>query len=241
MKGEQQMALPTIKSSKNNKLEDQIMLVYGRPKIGKSTLCSNIDKALFIATEPGLNHLEVYKQNVTNWEQVCSVVGDIINQEHDFSTIIIDTVDNMVMFCSQWVCKANNIDYPGDMPHGKGWSMVTAELKRVLTALSQQPYGLIMIGHSKVEEVETKTKKYSRVELNIGGKNSNIIKDLADIILFMDSEVIDDEEVGMVRTKPSQYWLAGDRSKLLPESIEYPLSDPTVAYSKIAGCFKGGN
>lgn len=235
------MALPTSKSEKNYSLEDQIMLVYGRPKIGKSTLCSNLDKALFLATEPGLNHLEVYKQNIINWEGFCAACADIKAGNHEFTTIVIDTVDNMVMYCSQWVCKANGIDYPGDMPHGKGWSAVTSELKRVLTGLSQLPYGLIMIGHSKMEEIETKTRKYNKVELNIGGKNGDVIRDMSDIILFMDSEVIDEEEVGVIRTKPSQYWLAGDRSMLLPETIQYPLNDPTAAYGKIVECFKQGS
>lgn len=234
------MALPTMKSEKNYNLEDQIILVYGRPKIGKSTFCSNLDKALFLATEPGLNHLEVFKMNINSWENFCYACAEIQEGKHDFTTIVIDTVDNMVMYCSQWVCKQYGVDYPGDLDFGKGWNAVTKELKRTLSSLSNLPYGLIMIGHSKVEEVETKTKKYNRVELNLSGKNSDVIKDMSDIILFMDSYMKNDEEMGIIRTKSSQYWLAGDRSKLLPEEIEYPLSDPTVAYSKVAGCFKKG-
>jgi hypothetical protein len=231
--------LPEGKTSINNKLEDQIMLVYGRPKIGKSTLCSNLDKALFLATEAGLNHLEVYKINIVNWESLLKVCAELAQGNDKFDTIVIDTVDNLVMYCSDYICKKLDVEHPGDLSHGRGWSAVTQELKRVLTKLSAMPYGLIMIGHSKQEEIETKTQKYNRFTLNIGGKNCDVIKDMSDIILFMDSEMKDGDEVGVIRTKPSLYYDAGDRSKLLPENIEYPLSDPTKAYEIIQGKFKG--
>ena len=59
-----------------------------------------------------------------------------------------------------------------------------------------------------------------------------------DIILFMDSEMKDGEEVGVMRTKPSLYWEAGDKSKLLPESIEFPPDKPEVVYEVIKKAFK---
>lgn len=233
------MSLPTQKTAKNNNLSDQITLIYGRAKIGKSTLCSYFDQALFIATEPGLNHLEVYRVDCNSWEKFLSTCAEIAKGQHEFKTIILDTVDNLITFCSDYVCRENGISHPSELPHGKGWGMITSEFNRAIVKLANLPYGLVIVSHSKSEEVETKTKKYSRTTIDVSGKNQNVILNLMDLILFMDSEMKDGVEIGVVRTKPSIYFDAGDKSKLLPESIEYPLDNPKVAYDIIAGSFTG--
>ena len=53
--------LPTTKTAPKNSLTDLTVLVYGQTKIGKTTLCSQAEGALFLATEPGLNALDVFQ------------------------------------------------------------------------------------------------------------------------------------------------------------------------------------
>ena len=229
--------LPTSKSEVNQRLSDQIILLYGRPKIGKSTLCSYFPDALFIATEPGLNHLSVFKVPVNSWEKFLEVCKEVAEGKHQFKTIVIDTIDNLVLFCNDYICRQNDLDHISDMPMGKGWAKATGELNRVIAKLSMLGTGLIFVGHSKQEEIETKTKKYNRFTVALGGKTQDAILALPDVILFMDSEVHDGIETGIIRTKPSMYFEAGDKSRLLPESIEFPLDKPKVAYDKIVDCF----
>jgi len=233
------MALPTQLSKIENELSKQIVLVYGRPKIGKSTLCAQFDKALFLATEPGLSQLEVYKCNITSWEGFMEACKDIAGGQHEFKTIVIDTIDNLIPLLQAYIEKVNEVDYIGDIPHGKGWFLATQELRRVLTKLAMMPYGLVLVSHSKQEEIETKTKKYNRFTIDLSGKNQNAVLNLMDIILFMDSEMKGGEEIGVMRTKPSLYWEAGDKSKRLPESIEFPPDKPEVVYDVIKKSFGG--
>ena len=233
------MALPKTLSQKESELGKQIILVYGRPKIGKSTLCSKFDKALFLATEPGLNQLEVFKVNVTSWKGFMEACKEISEGNHEFKTIVIDTIDNLIPLIQAYVEEVNEVDYIGDIPHGKGWFLATQELRRVLTKLAMLPYGLILVSHSKQEEIETKTKKYNRFTIDLSGKNQNAVLNLMDIILFMDSEMKGGEEIGVMRTKPSLYWEAGDKSKLLPEAIEFEPDKPEMVYDVIKKSFGG--
>lgn len=230
--------LPTEKSCKEVKLSKQKIIVYGRPKVGKSTFCSYFEDAIFLATEPGLNHLEVFKVNITTWEDFLKVCGEIATGDHNFKTVVIDTVDNLVDLCSDYMCKQNNIDHPGDLKGGKGWTDITSELRRKLVKLASLPYGLVIVSHSKQEEIETKTKKYNRFTIDIGGKNKSLILNMADIILFIDSEIRDGEEIGVIRTKPSVFWDAGDKSELLDSNIEYPLDKPEVAFKLVKEKFQ---
>ena len=228
------MPLPITKSEKILDLNKQVILIYGRAKIGKSTLCSMFPKPIFLATESGLNYLEVFKVNCNNWETFLNACKELSEGKHEFETIVIDTIDNLVLYCSEYVCRENGVNHPSEMPHGKGWHLVTSELRRVLTKLASMPQGLVMVSHSMQEEIETKTKKYNRWTISISGKNKNIFLNMVDMILFIDSKIeTDGEERRIIRTKPSMNWESGDRSGLLP--AELPLD-----YNALANCFKKG-
>ena len=231
------MLLPTSRSEKERSLNKQVMMIYGRAGVGKSTFCSYFEDSLFFATEPGLNHLEVFKVPINSWETFLEACGVVAAGQHKFKTIIVDTIDNLIIYCSDYICRENKIEHPGDMPHGKGWAMVTYEMNRALTKLYGIGYGVILVSHSKQEEIETKTRKYNRFTIDVGGKNQNIILKAMEIILFMDSEMREGVEIGVIRTKPSLYWEAKDKSTLLPSEIPYPLNNPKVAFDIVYKAF----
>ncbi len=214
------MLLPKATTGKITQLDKQIILIYGRAKVGKSTFASQFPKPLFLATEPGLNHLQVYKVNCNSWLTFLEACKEIAEEKHDFRTIVIDTIDNLTMYCAEYICQDNGITHVSELPHGKGWHLVTSELRRALSKLASLPYGLLLISHSEQEEIETKTRKYHRWTISIGGKNKNVFLNMADLILFIDSKLeTDGEEVRIIRTKPSMNYEAGDRSGRLPAEL----------------------
>jgi hypothetical protein len=223
--------LPIEKTKPTINLSKQVILIHGKPKIGKSTLVSRLfPNGLFIATEPGLNFLSVYKVNVNSWTKFIEVCGDIAKEPNRFSPIIIDTIDLLVTYCTEFICEREKINHPSDYEYGKGWGMVSKELQRVLTKLSTLG-GLVLIGHTKTEEVKTKTKAYHKDNLTITGENRRIILSLADLILYIDHEAEEGgKEKRIIRTKSSLYWEAGSRSDslvVLPETI--PLDSNELA------------
>ena len=231
------MTLPIEKQVRKTAFHEQKVLVYGRPKIGKSTLCSCFPSALFLATEPGLNWLDVASVNITTWEKFLDVCAEIAKGGHAYKTIIVDTIDGLKKLCDNWVCRLKEIDEIGDYKKFGAYHISTNEMSTKLMKLSLLPYGLVCVSHVRDIEVETKTKKYTRQTVDLSGGISRELLKLFDIILFMDSEIKDGVEVGVIRTKPSIYFEAGDKSKLLPETIEYPLADPKRAFDGINGYF----
>jgi hypothetical protein len=226
------MALPMEKSKKIVSIDKQIFLIYGRAKIGKSSLCSQFPNPIFFATEAGLNHLEVYQIVINSWEKFLEACAEIAKGNHEFKTIIIDTCDNLVNYCTEYICKQEKINHPADLPMGKGWFLVTQELVLKLTKLSSLPYGLVFVSHCNLETIETKIAKYNRYTVSIAGAgNRNVFLNMADIILFIDSVIESGKERRIIKTKPSRDYEAGDRSGLLPE--ELPLD-----YKELAKYFK---
>lgn len=232
-------------------LSRKVIGVYGPAGIGKSTLASCFPDVIFAATEAGLSHLEnVSKVNITSWDEPLkkqedgTVFGgflpfcaEIAGGTHPYKVVCIDTFDNLTKLCTEYKCKELGIDDISDYKKFGAYHLVTEELHRVIRKLSLSKYGLILVSHVKYEEKESKTKKWEKATISVSGKNRDVMLDICDPLLFMDSEMKGDQEVGIIRTKPSMYWEAKDKIQALPDAIEYPLNNPKVAYDKIVAAF----
>lgn len=213
-------ALPVSKTPPKQKLEEQTILLYGPPKIGKSTLASQFDNPIFLATEAGLNALEVYQAPVPNWDDFLGYCKEIAVGKHEFKTVVVDTVDMLFKACSEYVRKKNNIQHESDLDWGKGWQLVKDEFSRALVKLSLLPYGLVMISHADMIEIKTRTAKISKAVPTLQKSAREIVLGMSDIILYAESIVTDkDGEVRILRTKPSENWEAGDRTGRLASTL----------------------
>ena len=208
--------LPKTKTAPKQNLEDFTVLIYGPPKIGKSTLASQFDTPLFLATEAGLNSLEVYQAPIATWEDFLAACKEIAAGKHEFKTVIVDTVDNLFKACSEYVRKKNNIQHESDLEWGKGWQLVKDEFTRALTKLSLLPYGLVMISHAEYVEIKTRTAVITKAVPTLQRSAREVILKMCDIILYCESTTTDKGETRVMRTKPSENWDAGDRTKRLP-------------------------
>jgi hypothetical protein len=236
--------LPTKKTPAKQNLADLIIFVYGRSKIGKSSWCSRSEGALFLATEPGLNALDVFQIPIRTWEELLAVCNEIAEGKHSFKSIVLDTVDNAYRMCSNYICSKFKIEHESDLGYGKGWSLINNEFHRVLTKLAFLPYGFFMISHSQEKEIETRTGKYTRIVPTLPDKARKIVLGLVDLILFCDLEMSTDENGKpiyrrVMRTKPSPHYEAGDRTGRLPDSIDLNYQTFIEAFNKSAATPRG--
>ena len=229
------VAIPTERTKVTTTLGDQVITLYGTPKIGKSTFASQFPNALFAATEPGLNHLEVYQVPIKDWTeftQVCAILG---KDPQQVETLVIDTVDILYEHVKAHVCGLAGIQHPSDLSYGKGFSMVNGEFRRVLAKLGTLrtkdggKMGLVIVSHAKEIEVDTRTGKQLRWAPTLPPSARNIIEGMSDLLLFAD---VESDGSRVLRTKPSPKWVAGDRTGRLPETM--PLS-----YDALSSSFGG--
>ena len=221
------MTLPTKRTLVKSDPGGLVTLVYGAPKIGKSTLCSQAPSALFLATEAGLNHLEVFQTPVSDWQNLLEICAEVKAGKHSFKTLVIDIIDNAYAMCLADVLKRHNLRHESDLPFGKGFTMVNREFSRVINNIALLGLGLIMVSHATEKEIEDETgKKRSMIVPTLPSGARKIVMGISDLILYAELEETKDEAgkpTGLrrvLRTKPSLRYEAGDRTGKLPETID---------------------
>ncbi|MBI4905141.1 MAG: ATP-binding protein [Acidobacteria bacterium] len=217
--------LPTAKTEPKPNLADLTVMVYGQTKIGKSTFCSQSEGAIFLATEPGLNALDVFQVPIQSWDDLLNTCAEIVEGKHPFKTVIIDTIDNAYKFCTDYIVKKYKIEHESDLGYGKGYALVNNEFQRVLTKLAFLPYGLFLISHAKEIEIDSRTGKYTRIVPTLPDKARKIVLGMVDMVLYCDLDPSTGDDGAQVmrrviRTKPSLYYEAGDRTGRLPETLD---------------------
>lgn len=233
------VALPSERSKPAADLSQQTILVYGPPKIGKSTFAGRFPETLFFECEPGLNQLEVFKVPTYTWEDFLAACKLVAGGGHRFKTIVIDTVDNAFKYCSDHVCGKHGIEYEGDMSHGKGWALVKNEWHRVLTRLAALPYGLILISHAQDKVIQTRTGEHTKTQPSLPDRARGVVLGLVDMILYCDSLARKDAAGNLlveriIRTKPHPTYEAGDRTGRLPEQLPLDFDAFFAAFSTAA-------
>lgn len=219
------MPLPTAKTPPKRSLSDVSILIYGPSKIGKSTFASQAPDAIFLATEPGLNALEVYQQPIGNWTDFLEACAELAKGEHKFKTVVVDTIDILYRLCADHICQKRGIEHESDGSHGKVYGLIKNEIYRVLTKLAHLPYGLILISHSQDRDLETRTGTITRTVPTLSESFRQIVIGMVDLILYCDVQVEQAEDGTrthrrVVRTKPSPNYDAGDRFGCLPEVMD---------------------
>jgi hypothetical protein len=256
--------LPQSPTPPKRDIRDLCVTIYGDPKWGKSSLCANAEASLFIATEPGLNHLEVFQMAVQEsqpckfrgpegeepeerildgWEYIQYIYRLLVHKEHEFKTVIFDTVDLAYDYCSTHVCKANGWQDPSrdndgnPLGWGEGWRAVNREFEKTMRKFQHLKMGLFFVSHSKLIEAKIRTVENKAVPTLPSGARK-IVLAMSDIVLY----ATNDQEGRVLYTKPHQTYEAGDRTECLPEAFRVPDSDKRLkaTYEAFSNCIKGG-
>lgn len=229
-KAEVPSLLPTEKTARTLTAEKAKVLLFGPPKIGKTTTAGGIDPehTLFLATEAGHGALELYKIDVDSWSKFRAVGPELKEGKHDYSTVVIDTVDELYNHCSDAVCAGLGISYPGDLGYGRGWRAVNDEFRLRIGALCSLGLGVWFISHATDVEIKTRTGEITKTVPSLPSGGRKFLTGFVDFVFFATAIEDDDGERRIVHTQPSEKYEAGQR---VPEGND-PLPDPLPLHSQ---------
>lgn len=206
---------------------------YGEPKSGKTTISTKFPNHFLLAFEKGYNAIPgAMAQPINSWGEFRKVLRQLKDPkaQERFETIIIDTADIAYDYCEKYIC-ANakradggfGVDAIGDIPFGKGYTLVAHEFDECLRSIVQMNYGLVLISHA----VDKTFKDEQGVEFNqivptLGNKPRNIVSRMCDIIGYSRAVQLED---GTTATKlfmrGTPRYVAGSRFKYTPDVIDF--------------------
>ena len=191
------------------------MLLYGPPKVGKTTMLSKLDDCLIIDTEKGAKMVEAYVADVTNRAELISLVKEA-KEGHDYKYFAIDTIDKVVDWAEKAVCQEYEVPSIADLSFGKGYALVREKVMNTIHNLKDCVDHLIVIGHRKVARAIVDGKAIVEPEsLDITGKLKNMIMSDCDAIGYVHRE----EDKLMVSFKANEAVEAGSRCEHLKGQV----------------------
>jgi hypothetical protein len=168
--------------------------IYGGHGIGKSTLASQFPKPIFISTEDGLDSLDVTSfPRAGHINDVVESVKTLIKEEHDFKTVVIDSVDWLVEPLIVGNVEATH--EAKDLAYGKGQMLVAEEFREILQGLdvfrSKRGMNVVLIAHAAVVRFEDpRTEPYDRYQPKLPNRCNALLQEWADVLAFAAFKVI---------------------------------------------------
>ena len=186
------------------------MLLYGAPKVGKTTALSQLDDCLIIDTEGGANMIEGYVEAINSRKELIELLKQA-QEGHEYKYVAIDTIDKIATWAEQAVCEEESVSAVQDLAFGKGFGLVREKVLNTVGILKQIFPHVIIIGHRKWARAVVDSKAIVEPEsLDLTGKLKNMLMADCDAIGY----VYRDEDKGnlMVSFKANESLEAGSRS-----------------------------
>jgi AAA domain len=138
-----------------------IVLLYGKPGFGKTTLATKFPKPVFFAYERGIpSGITVASvEGVDTFEGTMAALRDLHAQgTGEFQTLVFDTLDAFEPHVLKHVCTQNNWKSIEQPSYGKGWVMADdawRQFIRAVTAIRNKHSAIIvLIAHAAIERVD---------------------------------------------------------------------------------------
>ena len=167
------------------------VMIYGYEGVGKSTFAASAPKPIFIQTENGLNQISTNKFPLAKtWDEVVAQMSAIAEEEHDFQTLVIDSLSGLERLIFAEVCKrfgVKNIEkadggYARGYKHALDWWETFLQGLEVIS--TKRNMMIILIAHVGVQEVkDPESQTYHRTAPRMHHLAEGMISQWCDAVL----------------------------------------------------------
>jgi hypothetical protein len=235
------------------------VMIYGPHKIGKSTFGASAPSPIFIQIEDGLNAIEATAfPQATKFSDVTDAIGVLYNEEHEFKTLVVDSVDWLESLIWKHTATLGEKASIEDFGYGKGYVEALTHWRTFLSGITalrdKKGMATILLAHAHVKRFDApdKMQSYDRYQPKLHASASALVQEAVDVIGFanFDATVIE-SKVGFNQTKARAVgtgrrllhleerpaYLAGSRYRM-PSTIDFSWEAFATAFAE--GCKSNG-
>ena len=177
----------------------KLLILFGRPKAGKSTLAASLDNNLIIDLENGYQALEalvVQARSVKDFGDIATAIREEIKNTGNkpYKYITIDNATRLEEMCLSYATQLYKAspqgkNYQGNdvrtLPNGSGYMWIRMAVKKVIDLFRDLSDTLILIAHVKERQINVEGQEMSEMALDLTGKLGDILCGEADAIGYV--------------------------------------------------------
>jgi hypothetical protein len=179
--------------------DPRLMLIYGPPKIGKTTILSKLKGNLIIDTENGTEFVDALKvpvKDMAEYTQACTLLKN--EGKNAYPYVSLDTVDKIEDWSDQAGTEMYKKSLQGkgftgasvlNLPMGAGYLWLRQAFDIYLHKIMGTARTVILVGHIRDKMIESAGKEVNAKDLDLTGKIKSILCSKADAIGFINRDV----------------------------------------------------
>ena len=165
-------------------------MIHGVQGVGKSTFGASARKPVFIQTEDGLGEIDCVRFPLSqSFAEVMAALAELASQEHDFETVVVDSLDWLERLIWQEVCTAENVSNIEKIGFQKGYTFALNFWRKFLDALDalrrDRGMAVILIAHTKIEKFQTpEDSAFDRFTPRLHKLAASVVMEWCDEVFF---------------------------------------------------------
>lgn len=182
-----ELKLPTSITAASSKNPSNI-IIFSKPKVGKTELASALPNALLIDLEKGSNYVSAMKMSAGNVKELKAIIDLIIKEGKPYTYVIIDTITALEDMCipyaeqlyanstmgKTWFTKGK-LEYGTitNMPNGAGYPWLRTAFTNMMEYIKTCAPHVIFLGHVKDTLLEKNGSEFTGYDLDLTGNIRN--------------------------------------------------------------------
>lgn len=177
----------------------RFLIIFGKPKAGKTTLASKLDNNLIIDLEGGSEFLEalaVQARSVKDLGEIANAIREEIKStgKKPYKYITLDNASRLEEICLSYAATLYRQtpmgkNYQGNdvrtLPNGSGYMYLQQAVRKVIDMFRDLCDNFILIGHLKDKMINKEGEELFEMSLDLVGKLANIICGEADAVGYV--------------------------------------------------------
>ena len=194
-----EIVLPT-KKQKPDTSSPENLVIFSKPKVGKTTLLAGLKDCLILDFENGSDYVEALKLKVGSIQELSAIGKAIKEAGYPYKYVAIDTVTALEEFCIGYAEELYSKSSMGknwftegkpkygtiiNMPQGAGYQWLRQAYNKILDFIRQLAPRIILVGHVKDTMLEKAGNEFNSMDLDLTGKIKRITASGSDAIGYL--------------------------------------------------------
>ena len=184
------MAISLAQLTRANAPKPPRILIHGVAGVGKTTFAAEANKPVFVQTEDGLGTIPAANFPLARtFEEVLESLAALYTEDHDFKTVVIDSVDWLEPLVWGKACRDNgwaSIEEPG---YGRGYIAALNLWRQYIEGLNalrdDRGMTVVQIAHTDIKRFDSpEHDPYDRYVIKLHARAAALMQEHSDIVLF---------------------------------------------------------